>query len=91
MEGVTQALANFAADLKFEALDPRLLHNFKKYLLDGIGCGLYGTRLPWCQIVNQWIKEQRGRNESTLWLQGFKGPSSNVSLGLGGDDSQLRF
>ena len=43
MERVTQALAKFAANLKFEDLDPKLLLNFKKYLLDGIGCGLYGT------------------------------------------------
>jgi len=83
MEGVTWALANFAVNLKSEDLDPGLVLNFKKYLLDGIGCGLYGSCLPWCQIVNQFIKEQRGRRESTLWLQGFKGPSTNVSLGLG--------
>jgi len=83
MERVTQALANFAVNLKFEDLDPYLINNFKKYLLDGIGCGLYGSGLPWCQIVNDFIKEQRGKRESTLWLQGSKGPSTNVSLGLG--------
>jgi 2-methylcitrate dehydratase PrpD len=83
MEQVTQALANFAANLKFEDLDPKLLLNFKKFLLDGIGCGLYGSGLPWGQIVNRFIKEQRGKKESTLWLQKFKGPSTNVSLGLG--------
>jgi len=83
MERVTQALANFAVNLKFEDLDPYLINNLKKYLLDGIGCGLYGSGLPWCQIVNDFIKEQRGKRESTLWLQGSKGPSTNVSLGLG--------
>jgi len=83
MERVTQTLANFAANLKFEDLDPKLILNFKKYLLDGIGCGLYGSLLPWCQIINRFIKEQRGKKESTLWLQRFKGPSPNVSLGLG--------
>jgi 2-methylcitrate dehydratase PrpD len=34
-------------------------------------------------MVNQFIKEQRGRKESTLWLQRFGGPSVNVVLGLG--------
>lgn len=80
---MTQLLANFSANLKFEDLDPDLVLNSKKYLLDGIGCGLYGSCLPWCQIVNRFIKEQRGIKESTLWLQKFKGPSTNVSLGLG--------
>ncbi len=83
MEGVTWALAKFAVNLKSEDLDPGLVLNFKKYLLDGIGCGLYGSCLPWSQIVNRFIKEQRGKKESTLWLQKFKGPSTNVSLGLG--------
>ena len=83
MERVTQALANFGVNLKFEDLDPYLINNLKKYLLDGIGCGLYGSGLPWCQIVNDFIKEQRGKRESTLWLQGSKGPSTNVSLGVG--------
>jgi 2-methylcitrate dehydratase PrpD len=83
MKGVTQALAQFAANLKFEDLAPHIVLNFKKYLLDGIGCGFNGTRLHWCQIVNRFIKGQRGKKESTLWLQKFKGPSTNVSLGLG--------
>jgi 2-methylcitrate dehydratase PrpD len=83
MERVTQRLANFSAGLKFKDLDPGLLLNFKKYLLDAIGCGLYGSCLSWCQIVNRFIKEQRGKKESTLWLQRFKGPSANVALGLG--------
>jgi 2-methylcitrate dehydratase PrpD len=83
VERVTQRLANFSANLKFEDLDQSLVVNLKKSLLDGIGCGLYGSVLPWCQIVNQFIREERGRRQSTLWLQKFKGPSTNVSLGLG--------
>jgi 2-methylcitrate dehydratase PrpD len=83
MEGVTQAFAHFISNLRFEELDLPLVNTIKKSLLDGIGCGLYGSVLPWCQIVNQFIREERGKKESTLWLQKFKGPSTNVSLGLG--------
>jgi 2-methylcitrate dehydratase PrpD len=83
MERITLTLANFATNLKFRDLAPDLLQNFKSYLLDGIGCGLYGSSLPWSQMVNRLIREQRGKKESTLWLQGFKGPSMNVALGLG--------
>ena len=83
MEGVTQVFAHFISNLKFEDLDLPLVNTIKKSLLDGIGCGLYGSVLSWCQIVNQFIKEERGKRESTLWLQRFKGPSTNVSLGLG--------
>ena len=83
MEPVTQALAKFSANLQFGDLDSHLIRNLKKYLLDGIGCGLYGSRLPWSEIVNGFIKDLGGREESTLWTQGFKGPSATVSLGLG--------
>jgi 2-methylcitrate dehydratase PrpD len=83
MEGVTQAFAHFTSNLRFEELDLPLVNTIKKSLLDGVGCGLYGGCLPWCQIVNDFIKDQRGKKESTLWLQKFKGPSTNVSLGLG--------
>lgn len=83
MEGVTQAFAHFTSNLRFEDLALPLVNTVKKSLLDGIGCGLYGSGLPWCQIVNQFIKEERGKRESTLWSQKFKGPSANVSLGLG--------
>jgi len=83
MEGVTQALARFAAGLRFGDLNSSLIKQFKRYLLDGIGCGLHGSSLPWSQMVSQFIKEQGGMEESTLWLQRFKGPSPNVSLGLG--------
>ena len=83
MEPVTLSLAKFASNLKYGDLDTRIVQNFKNYLLDGIGCGIYGSSLTWSQIVSGFIKEQGGPKESTLWLQGFRGPSANVALGLG--------
>lgn len=83
MENPTRALARFSSNLRFEDLDFNLIEGFKKYLLDGIGCGIFGTKQPWARVVSQMIKEQRGRRESTLWLERFKGPASNVALGLG--------
>lgn len=83
MNSVTQGLAKFAADLKFEDLDNHIIQRFKNYLLDGIGCGIYGNEFPWCRIVNELIQEQGGTKDATLWLQGFKGPSANIALGLG--------
>jgi len=83
MESQTRALARFSSHLKFEDLNSNLIETFRKYLLDGIGCGIFGNTQPWSRIVNRLIKEERGKRESTLWLERFKGPSSNISLGLG--------
>jgi len=83
MKSVTRTLAGFASCLEFGALDTDLVLRFKKYLLDAIGCGLYGASQPCARIVNEYIREQRGKREATLWLQNFRGPAANVALGLG--------
>ncbi len=83
MGSPTRALARFSSNLRFKDLDSNLIESFKKYLLDGIGCAIFGRKQPWARIVNQMIKEERGKRESTLWLERFKGPASNIALGLG--------
>ncbi len=83
MKKITRELAGFAADLRYGLLDPDLIAKFKTYLLDAIGCALHGTSQPWAQIVADYVKEQKGKREATLWLQNFRGPSANVALGLG--------
>lgn len=83
MKSPTRALAQFSSNLRFKDLNSNIIECFKKYLLDGIGCAVFGSRQPWAQIVNRMIKEERGRKESTLWLERFKGPASHIALGLG--------
>lgn len=83
MENTTRVLSGFAAGLRFEQLEHHLVFRFKTYLLDAIGCAMHGTTQPWAQIVGSYVKEQKGKWESTLWLQNFRGPSANVALGLG--------
>ena len=79
----TRSLAAFASALAYEAIPTAVREATKQYLLDTIGCGLYGSQTPWAKIVNQLIIEQGGRPEATLWLQGFRGPANTVALGLG--------
>lgn len=83
MNDTSRRLARFAADVRFDQLDRGLVGKFKKHLLDAIGCGLHGGSQPGAQIVNRYIRVQRGKKEATLWRQRFRGPSANVALGLG--------
>jgi len=83
MPGDTRSLADFAAGLQYELLDSGLVAKFKTYLLDAVGCALHGTSRPWARIVADYVREQKGEREATLWLQKFRGPSANVALGLG--------
>src|ERR687888_2141261 len=84
MTAPTRTLAAFASTLSYEAIPPAVREATKQYLLDTIGCGIYGSQTPWAKVVNQLIVEQGGRPEATLWLHGFRGPANTVALGLGG-------
>lgn len=83
MSSPTQTLATFVSTLSYAQLPPVVCTAMKQYLLDTIGCGIYGAQTPWAKTVNSFILEQGGRPESTLWLEGFRGPANTVALGLG--------
>ena len=79
----TRMLATFASTLAYDQLPAALVSTTRQYLLDTIGCGIYGGETPWAKAVNTYILEQGGRPDATLWLQGFRGPAASVALGLG--------
>lgn len=83
MTAPTGTLAAFAATTRYAQLPPVVLAAAKQYLLDTVGCGIYGAETPWAKALNGLILEQGGRPEATLWLQGFRGPAASVALGLG--------
>jgi 2-methylcitrate dehydratase PrpD len=83
VEPITRVLAGFASRLTYDELEQPLAEEFKKCLLDAIGCALHGASLPWARIVNRWVADQEGKAEATLWRQHFQGPCANVALGLG--------
>ncbi len=83
MKPPTRELAAFAAGLSYADLGPDLVSVLKNCLLDAVGCALYGLSLPWSRIVCDWVTEQAGKREATLWGRAFRGPCANVTLGLG--------
>ncbi|KAK0647813.1 Cis-aconitate decarboxylase [Lasiodiplodia hormozganensis] len=46
-DGTTEQLARWIAGLKADDVPPRVLDRAKHLILDGIGCGLVGARVPW--------------------------------------------
>ena len=71
----TRTLAAFASTLYYEDIPTAVREATKQYLLDTIGCGIYGSQTPWAKCLNHLILEQGGRPEATLWLQGFRSPA----------------
>ena len=49
--GQTMALVNFSANLKFEDIPKEVLQRAKDTLADTIGSAIFGSSLPWSQII----------------------------------------
>ncbi|OJD32189.1 uncharacterized protein BKCO1_4000085 [Diplodia corticola] len=48
-DGTTEQLATWIAGLRAQDIPPRVLERAKHVILDGIGCGLVGARVPWSE------------------------------------------
>ena len=44
---VTHALADFAMGLRYEDLPADIVKLAKQCILDNLGCGIYGSAMPW--------------------------------------------
>ena len=79
----TQRLANFVVDLTYSDIPKAVLDHMKLCLLDTIGCGLFGSTLPWGKILAKFAKDLGGRKESTLLGMGYKVSAPNAALANG--------
>lgn len=81
--GPTRALAQFAAELTFDKIPPSVIEHIKMCLLDTVGCGLFGSSLPWSTTVADFARDLGGKQESTVWGRNFKVSAPNASLANG--------
>ena len=63
----TRRLATFASSLAFGDVPPEVVDHAKLCLLDTVGCGLYGSTLPWSRIVADCVSEFEPDGTSSLW------------------------
>ncbi len=79
----TRELARFAAELTYEKIPPPVIEHIKLCLLDTLGCGLFGSTLPWAKIVTDFARELGGKQESTVWGRHLKVSAPNAALANG--------
>src|SRR5664279_412561 len=65
--GLTAELARFASAVKFEDLPDDVVEHLKYCILDTIGCGLFGSSLPWSQILQNWAEGWESKGQSTVF------------------------
>ena len=83
MNGQTRELARFISETSYDDLPENLRACMRKYFLDAVGCGLYGTTTESGRILSRFIQEQGGSAEATLWKSAWRGPVGPVALCLG--------
>lgn len=80
---VTKILAGFASNLQFEDLPDAAVDHLKICLLDTIGCGLFGSTLPWGGIITKFAIEMGGPAEASMWGNPNKVAAQNATLANG--------
>lgn len=67
----TQSLASFATTLTFEHIPTDVIDKLKLHMLDAVGAGLYGSRMPWTRTVAELLRDEGGRGQHTVWGRAF--------------------
>jgi 2-methylcitrate dehydratase PrpD len=64
--GATEALAAYAAGLRYEAIPPAVTAKVKACVLDALGCMVFGATLPWTRIVADAVREEGGHPQASI-------------------------
>ncbi|MAE07051.1 MAG: hypothetical protein CMH76_12040 [Nitrospinae bacterium] len=83
MSSPTLDIAHFINRITFDALPENLRSIINKFLLDAVGCGLYGATTRSGRILAEHVMDKGGREEASLWGRGWRGPAESVGLCLG--------
>ncbi len=79
-ETITATMAQWAADLKYEDLGERAIHEAKRYLLDSLGCAFGGYRQEDAKIALDLLDEIAGEGPSTVLGSGKRIDPVSASL-----------
>lgn len=80
MEEYTFKLASFASSLEFDDLPSKVVDHAKLCLLDTLGCGLFGSTLPWSRILANCIVDVEPGGGCTLWGLAAKASPTAAAL-----------
>jgi aconitate decarboxylase len=81
--GVTTTLATWASALTLAAVPTEVIAHLKMCLLDSIGCGLFGTRLPWGRVVSDVAIALSGGGAASLFARRERVSSADAALANG--------
>ena len=75
---MSEQLAEWVGGLEYKDIPPEFIETARENILDMIGCGLFGSTLPWARTVCDMVIDWGGKAEATLWGRSSKVPSVNA-------------
>lgn len=79
-ETITAAMSRWAADLKFEDLGEKAVHEARRYLLDSLGCAFGGYRQEDVRIALEVLDDIGGKGDATIIGTAAKADPVTASL-----------
>ena len=80
---VTQKVANFVVETRYDDLPRTVLQYAKRMALSNLTSMIWGSTLPAGKIVTNFIREMGGASEAGVIGSGFKAPPVNAALANG--------
>jgi 2-methylcitrate dehydratase PrpD len=78
--GPTAQFGAWASNLGYDAIPAEVIEHAKLCLLDGLGCGLFGSTQKWGAIMSELAVELSGGGASSLWGRGAHASPSDAAL-----------
>jgi aconitate decarboxylase len=79
----TRTLAEFVARLSYKDIPREVIAHIKLSLIDSFGCGLFGSTLPWGEIITAFTKELGKGKGALIWGDGAEVPATSAPLANG--------
>jgi len=76
----TRRIAEFVSGLTYDAIPPEVRTRIKLLILDSLGCGIYGSRTPWCDILQTTFGNLDATRTNAVWGTKLKLSSPNATL-----------
>lgn len=82
-QGATAQFGAWVANLRYETIPADVIDHAKLCLLDGLGCGLFGSTRPWGKISADMARDLSGGGKSSLWGTNHSASPSDAALANG--------
>jgi 2-methylcitrate dehydratase len=80
MTSISQEMAEFALNLKYDDLPPEVIHEAKRFLIDSMGCALAAVPNEDMKSMHRFIKKLGGKPEATVIGSGLETNAPNAAL-----------